>query len=137
MQWIILIYLFVYIQLCIHEIFHFVAGYLMNIPIRSIRIGSKIFSAHIGKVYISPILGSGYVEAEKATLLRKPILQRLCFFEAGSIGNLLASMLAKNFIASEYSIVFGLIGSIYVITSNIPIFVGNDMCQFLVLLRKK
>lgn len=137
MKWIMLIYVFMYMQLCIHEIFHFIVGFLMKLPIHSVRIGSEFFSIHIGKIFISPILGSGYVEVERATLMQKPILQRWLFFEAGSIGNLLASMLAKNFIEYEYSFIFGVIGSIYVIASNIPIFVGNDMWNFLALSRKK
>ena len=137
MKWIILMYVFLYIQLCIHEIFHFIVAFFMKLPVHSVHIGSDFFSIHIGKISISPIFGSGYVEVEREALIQKTILQRWLFFEAGSIGNLFGSMLVKSFIADEYSALFGSIGGIYIIASNIPVFMGNDMWQFLTLLRKK
>jgi hypothetical protein len=113
-----------------HELFHALFAYIYKIKITKIILGADLLMLRIRKVYISPFLFWGSVDASIESLLKHDSYIIAIFFFSGIIPNVIFVACAAIF-KGLYADIVLLINVIVLITSLLPIAIPSDMNQFL------
>lgn len=91
-------YIILYISVCFHETAHFIAGKIVRLHIKTIHIGDEFFSIHIKKIQVSLLIFPGsYVVFCKDELREKNKLEKVFFFLAGALSNLILVLISSFF----------------------------------------
>ena len=124
------------ISIIVHELFHLIAALLLKISIQGVYIGEKFLRVSIGKLYISPIILSGYVvvESDDYRGINTPII--CAFYLSGILGNIILILLSYYCIAnSALSFWIILVNILSILFSLLPIISDNDIAMIIKLWR--
>ena len=122
-------YFIIYISICLHEVLHVICAKLFKIPLVKIQIGIDWLQISIGKLVISPIVGTSFVEVETEKLQEAPRKIKILFFLSGALGNTVLTILFGILFFCIDKTIFAIaaaINIIIIISSLIP-FGNTDM----------
>jgi|GEM_PF-4330056 len=132
-------YVLYYLSILLHELFHYLAAFILKIRIEQLRIGDELYALRIGRVSLSPLLiFTSYVVVDTDVFKDMNKKSLIFFFMSGSIANLLLAIL--GFILMFKDIAMGNIllylNVACLIFNLVPyIFYGNDMTKLIKFLK--
>ena len=124
-------WLLILLHLCVHEIGHAAAAHLIGVHVLSVKIGGgePVFKA--GKYAVALWMTGGYTEVSAEDLAEKGILQKLFFFEGGTMAGLLMQLALPAVLDRFYAGISTAVFFVLLFTNHCPFLPGSDLSGFL------
>ena len=133
------LYAVIWVSIALHECSHYIAAKTLNLDVKKIHIGDKLFSIAAGKIEISLIIGKSYVDVYGESLGKKSQKQILLFFLAGVICNAILCVIAI-LLRDSFDFVMSLVlwvNVLLLIQNTCPFLIkGNDLNKALYFIRR-
>ncbi len=136
---IIILYLLAYMSVLLHEVMHIFFAKMFDIEILSIKIGAEWPLIKIGKLSISPLIGSSFVEAVYEDLEKANTVKKVVYFTSGIIANIFLSVFFCFVYKQMGGFIFRFISLMnvgFAFVNSVPLF-KTDMANLISFLSKK
>ena len=125
------IYLLILLHLYVHELGHAAAARMIGVRIIRVKTGGGEPVLSFGKLEAALWITGGCTDVSGEDLAEKNFLQKLLFFEGGTIAGLLLALGASAVLNRFYNGFNAAVFFILAITNNCPFLPGSDIRGFL------